>query len=249
MHMPREWDAQTYDAIPLPHVRWGARTLDLLDLAGNERVLDAGCGTGRVTEQLLERLPHGQVVALDGSQAMLAQLRVRMAPELERVEVVYADLMEPLPNIRAVDGVFSTATFHWIPDHERLFRNLATIIQPGGWLVAECGGAGNVATVNAVLEELGYDQAQIWNFADAERTRDRLTAAGFTAVRTWLTPDPVPLPAGEPLETYLATVVLGAQLDALPEERRTGFVREVAQRLPRPEVDYVRLTMVARRPD
>lgn len=246
--MPREWDARTYDAIPLPHTGWGERTLRLLPLSGNERVLDAGCGTGRVTEQLLARLPAGRVVALDGSTAMLDQLRVRLAPEMDRIEVVHANLMEPLPNIGLLDAVFSTATFHWLLDHARLFQNLAAVLRPGGWLVAQCGGKGNIATITDALSAMGHDPWAVWNFAGPEETAEHLEAAGFTDIRTWLTPDPVTLPPGQPFETYLAAVVLGAQLDTVPEEQRPNFVREVMRRLPGPTIDYVRLTMAAHRP-
>ena len=67
--MTRDWDARTYDRVADPMTRWGMGTLARLPLAGDERVMDAGCGTGRVTEQLAERLPRGRVVALDGSPA------------------------------------------------------------------------------------------------------------------------------------------------------------------------------------
>ena len=59
--MPRDWDARTYDRVADPMTRWGAAVLDRLALDGDERVLDAGCGTGRVTEALAERLPRGRV--------------------------------------------------------------------------------------------------------------------------------------------------------------------------------------------
>lgn len=246
--MAREWNAASYDTLPLPQVEWGAQTIALLQLEGTERVLDAGCGTGRVTEQLLARLPHGRVVALDGSQAMLDQLRARLASQLDRLELVRADLNEPLPLTEPVDAVLSTATFHWLPDHAGLFRRLADVLRPGGQLVAQCGGQGNIARVSAALEGLGYDPADTWNFAGPEETRDRLEAAGFTEVRTWLQPAPAAFPLGDTFETYLATVVLGAQLDRLPEEERPALVQAVADRLGRPEIDYVRLTMVARKP-
>src|SRR6187431_1425343 len=95
--MPRDWDARTYDRVADPMTRWGAAVLDRLPLRGDERVLDAGCGSGRVTELLAERLPGGRVVALDGSSQMVAAARERLAPFGDRVEYVVADLLEPLP--------------------------------------------------------------------------------------------------------------------------------------------------------
>src|ERR1700704_5699073 len=133
----REWDAATYDRVSGPQLRWGLAVLERLALAGDERVLDAGCGSGRVTERLLERLPQGPVVPLDGSEAMLAEARRRRAPHLSRVELVHADLGRPLPLLTPVDAVLSTAVFHWVPDQDALFRHLAAVMRPGGRLVAQ----------------------------------------------------------------------------------------------------------------
>ena len=152
--MPRDWDARTYDRVADPMTRWGETVLDRLPLAGDERVLDAGCGSGRVTELLADRLPRGRVVALDGSPAMVEAARQRLARFGDRVEYVVADLGKPLA-IEPVDEILSTATFHWVPDHDALFRNLAGVVRPGGRLVAQCGGVGNIAAVRRVLATIG----------------------------------------------------------------------------------------------
>jgi trans-aconitate 2-methyltransferase len=248
--MTPDWDAATYDRIADPMTRWGAAVLDRLPLRGDERVLDAGCGSGRVTEQLLTRLPSGHVIALDASPAMLEEARHRLAPLAGRVTFLLADLLEPLPVEPPVDAVLSTATFHWVTDHDRLFRNLAAIIRPGGRLVAQCGGAGNVASVLRAADEVGgpwRSPSRPWFFATAEETAHRLRAAGFVEIETWLNAEPTPMEPGEPLETFLATVILREHLAGLPDARRAGFVRAVADRLPRPEIDYIRLNIIARR--
>jgi trans-aconitate 2-methyltransferase len=246
--MPREWDATTYDSLPLPHLGWGRRTLDRLPLRGDERVLDAGCGTGRDTEGLLDRLPAGSVVALDGSVRMLDQLRRRLAARLDRVEVVHADLTAPpLPFDGEVDAVFSVAAFHWVEDHDALFRTLAARMRPGARLVSDCGGRGNIAGVNAAVAEVRGTTPGGWEFAGAEDTRRRLAEAGFTDVEVALRPDPARFEPGEQLESFLATVILGAELDALPEEDHEPFVKAVAGRLAEPVVDYVRLEITATR--
>jgi trans-aconitate 2-methyltransferase len=249
--MTTDWDAATYDRISAPQTRWGSAVLDRLPLRGDERVLDAGCGSGRVTEQLLRRLPHGVVVALDASAAMVEEARHRLGAD-PRVTYVVADLLGPLPVDPPVDAILSTATFHWITDHDRLFRNLAVVLRPGGRLVAQCGGGENVATVlaaaAAVAPDFGLDPAWRgpWLFATPEATAERLAAAGFTAIETWLHPEPTPLEPGEPIETFLATVVLREHLVLLPEAARASFVHAVAERMPRPEIDYVRLNISAR---
>jgi trans-aconitate 2-methyltransferase len=244
---PRDWDAATYDRISDPMLRMGAVVLDRLPLAGDERVLDAGCGSGRVTELLAERLPRGRVVALDGSPAMVAQARSRLARFGDRVAYVVADLGRPLPIEGPVDAVLSTAAFHWVPDHEALFRHVAAVLRPGGRLVAQCGGAGNIASVTAVLRTVGDGWTGPAHFETPEATEARLVAAGFTDVRCWLVPEPVTLEPGEPLERYLRTIVLGAHLERLPDAERDAFVRAVAAGLPSATLDYVRLNIEATR--
>ncbi|MFC4031389.1 class I SAM-dependent methyltransferase [Streptomyces polygonati] len=247
--MPREWDATTYDSLPLPHLGWGRRTLARLPLRGDERVLDAGCGTGRDTEGLLDLLPQGRVVAVDASVRMLDQLRSRLAGRLDRVEVVRADLTRPLPFEGEVDAVFSVAAFHWIEDHAALFGSLASRMRPGARLVAECGGRGNIVAVDAAVADVlgaGHRPGP-WEFAGVEDTRARLAAASFTDIEVRLRPDPARFEPGEQVEAFLATVVLGAHLDGMPAEDRAPFVRAVAARLAEPVVDYVRLEITATR--
>lgn len=245
--MPHRWDAVTYDRLPLPHLQWGARAIERLRLRGDERVLDAGAGTGRVTEQLLEHLPSGQVVALDASETMLHQLRRRTATYGDRVEIVQGDLREPLVIDPPVDAVLSTATLHWIADHDAVFRNLAAVMCPGGRLVVDCGGRGNIVRVGRVLRAMGREDRQVWNFAGPEATRERLERAGFTEIETWLQPDPAVLAPGEQFRSYLATVVLGAHIEDMSADDQEAFVNEVAERMGEPIVDYVRLNIVAMR--
>jgi trans-aconitate 2-methyltransferase len=245
--MARDWDARTYDRVADPQTRWGSAVLDRLPLTGDERVLDAGCGSGRVTELLAARLPRGRVVALDGSPSMVEAARERLAPFGERVEFVVADLGQPLPIEGAVDAILSTATFHWVPDHDALFANLAAVLRPGGWLVAQCGGVGNIATVRRVLASIGDGWLGPAHYETPMATVGRLDASGFVDVECWLTDEPTRFEAGEPFETFLRTVILGPHLERLPAGERDAFVHAVAERMPEPLIDYVRLNIVARR--
>ncbi len=247
MTISRDWDARTYDRVADPQTRWGQAVLDRLPLTGDERVLDAGCGTGRVAEVLAARLPRGRLVALDASRSMIEAARERLAAFGDRIEYVVADLSRPLPLTEPVDAILSTATFHWLADHEALFANLAAVVRPGGWLVAQCGGAGNIASVQRVLATLGDGWLGPVHFASPMETVRRLDAAGFVDVECWLSDEPTRFEPGEPFETFLRTVILGAHLERLPAGERDAFVRAVAERLPEPLVDYVRLNIVARR--
>ena len=223
--MPRDWDAATYDRIADPMTRWGAAVLERLELEGDETVLDAGCGSGRVTELLLQRLPRGHVVALDGSPSMLDEARRRLAPFGDRVSFLTADLLEPIPLDAPVDAILSTATFHWIRDHERLFANLAAVLRPGGQLVAQCGGAGNLDSVAAALRQIGADPFGAKTYATPEATEARLRRAGFTEIHCWLHPEPTPFDSAEDLATYLATVALGDHIEPMAEAEARSFVR------------------------
>ena len=160
-----------------------------------------------------------------------------------RLEFVVADLSMPL-TIRPVDAIISTSTFHWVPNHAALYANLAAALAPGGQLVVDCGGAGNIASVREAMRAVGETWTP-WTFPTPEEERSHLEAAGFDVEEIWLEPDPVDLEP-ETLETYLLTVILGAHLERLPEAERDPFVRAVAERMPSPHIDYVRLKFVAR---
>jgi trans-aconitate 2-methyltransferase len=248
---PREWDAEVYDRVSDPQFEWALPVLDRLPLEGDETVLDAGCGSGRVTEQLVGRLPGGRVIAVDASEAMLEKARERLG---SRADVREADLAE-LELDEQVDAVFSNAVFHWILDHDRLFARLHAALRPAGRLVAQCGGRGNVASLVRVLIEVVaqerfvhhfHDFEAEWNFAAPEETEGHLRAAGFEEVHCWLE-DKIVRPR-EPL-AFLHTVALGQHLAALPEELRQPFAEAVAERMGEPlTLDYVRLNIDARRP-
>jgi trans-aconitate 2-methyltransferase len=248
---PREWDAEVYHRVADSQFRWGLEVLDRLPLAGDEDVLDAGCGSGRVTEALVERLPDGRVIAVDGSEDMVRKAREVLGP---RADVRHVDL-ERLELGERVDAIFSNAVFHWIKDHRNLFARLRATLAPGGRLVAQCGGRGNVARLAEVIlsvaasDEYGRHLAMVpkaWNFRGDDETAQILDEVGFAEVRCWLEPKEVR--PQEPL-AFLRTVSLGPYMKVLPEELRDPFVSEVMERMGEPLVlEYVRLNIDARAP-
>jgi trans-aconitate 2-methyltransferase len=247
---PRDWDAATYDRVSDIQAEWAREVLDRLPLRGDETVLDAGCGSGRVTALLLERLPHGHVVAVDGAPSMVEVAREALG---DRATVFESDLLE-LTLDEPVDAVFSNAVFHWVPDHERLYARLAACMRPGARLVAQYGGKGNIAGFNEAAFGVARREPYAshaeptdgtWRFTDADYARRVLEAAGFEDVETWL--EPRPMRPGEPID-YIRSVCLAPFLDRLPEELRARYVDEVAEALGDPlEIDYVRLNVSARR--
>ena len=213
-------------------------------------MIDAGCGSGRVTAKLLERLPNGRVLCVDASEPMIEKAREALG---DRADYLVADLSE-LEVPERVDVIFSTATFHWVLDHDRLFSRLHAALKPGGRLVAQCGGEGNVAKHARAIVEVAtrpefIDHFQglemMWNFAPADATEERLREAGFADVRCWLEDKPV-----QPENPYdfTTTVTMGPHLSRLPEELRRQFAEAVLEVEDDPLVlNYVRLNMDATR--
>src|ERR1700752_1259044 len=140
----REWNSTAYHRLSEPQVSWGKKVLSHLSLRGDELLLDAGCGTGRLTADLLETVPKGHVVGIDVSRNMLHSAREYLARQFgNRLSLVACDLLH-LPFGHAFNGVVSTAAFHWVLDHDQLFANLHNALLPGGWLEAQCGGGPNI---------------------------------------------------------------------------------------------------------
>lgn len=256
--MPHEWNAGEYERLADPMTRWGGQVLERLVLNGDETVLDAGCGTGRVTEQLLARLPRGKVIGVDASAAMIEQARARFAGN-PQVTLLVGDLTTlELPE--PVDAILSTATFHWILDHDALFACLARVLRPDGQLVAQCGGATNIDAVLAAIDDVirtprfaaafaGWRSP--WEYAAPEVTAERLARAGFTDIHTWLNPEPTVLSSRTHLADYLETIILGRHVLRLSPDQQRPFAEAVAGALStgtgQALIDYVRLNIVAHR--
>jgi trans-aconitate 2-methyltransferase len=244
----RDWDAASYQRVSVPHEEWAASILDRAGLSGAETVLDAGCGSGRVTAMLIDRLPEGRVIAVDGSASMIKEVRAVLRPQDEAfvADLVEVEVEEP------VDVVFSSAVFHWVLDHDGLFANLRRALKAGGRLASQNGGAGNISRLKAssaaVMSRPPYAThfegfGEPWNYAGPEETEERLARAGFSEARCWLQPWDIVPPA--PAE-FLRTVCLGPYVDRLPEELREGFVADVMGLEEEPLVlDYVRLNIEA----
>jgi trans-aconitate 2-methyltransferase len=168
-----------------------------------------------------------------------------------RLQLLVADLLE-LEREERVDAVLSTATFHWIADHDRLFARLRALLRDGGRLVAQCGGEGNItklrARVKPIHERDPYAEhfagwRPPWNYADPDTTERRLLDAGFARASCWLQDAPQ---RPEHAREFLSTIVLGPHVQQLPEQLREPFMDEVMAELGEPVVvDYVRLNIDA----
>lgn len=260
--MGTEWEAQSYQRVSAPQFAWGSRIVERIPLRGDEDVLDAGCGTGRVTRLVAERVPDGTVLGVDGSHRMVEEASARLADLAPRVRFARADLTElALPE--PVDVIVSTATFHWILDHDLLFRRLFGALRPGGLLVAQCGGDGNIArtlgAAGVVAARAPYAEhlagmADSWYFAGPPATEAALERAGFDRAHAGLEQADTPFDTVDAAAEFLSTVVLRHHLELLPGDLRAPFARDVAALRAEddPEgrvvLDYVRLNLEARRP-
>jgi trans-aconitate 2-methyltransferase len=257
--MTREWNAAAYDRLSDAQHRWGLKVLERVPVGGDAVVLDAGCGTGRVSSELLRKLPRARVIAVDLSENMLQAARHNLR-DYKRVSFVCADLQQ-LPFRERFDGIFSTATFHWAKDHERLFGELFTALKPGGWLVAQCGGGPNLVRLReraARLMQLpkyaSFFQHWVdpWTYAGAEITAERLRRAGFAQVKTWTEAAQFALPDAPAFREYLATVTLHLHVASITDERlRNQFLDDLARQAshdPEFQLDYWRLNIDATKP-
>ena len=255
-----DWNAERYHYVSAPQQAWGKRVLERLPLSGDELVLDLGCGSGRLTEDLQRRLPDGRVVGADRSNAMIESAAMWLCEHAPRAAVVQAD-GAALPFRRVFDAVFSGATFHWILDHGALFRSIVTALKPGGRLVAQCGGAGNLAVLRARADRLSvappfdfyFDGwTAPWYYADVESTKRRLQSAGFVDINVWLEEAPTTFAGADEFRDFVATVCLRHHLDQLPPTEQRLFLAEItmaaAEDSPAFTLDYWRLNIDARRP-
>lgn len=256
-----EWDANLYEDASTVQQRWGIALMDQRPWKGDERVLDAGCGTGTLTEELAKRVPRGHVVAVDNDPMMVEKAIGRLGRYVGRVEAIPGDVLA-LPAIGAFDVIFSNAVFHWVRDHDRLFLELFRHLKPGGELLAQCGGEGNLDHVRQVTESLRreepfapffHDWKAPWNYQDDASTTERLFITGFVHADAQLHPAPITFPDGETFARFANAVILRPYLGAIPTPQlRTELLERFVERMREAghgrTLDYVRLTIRGQRP-
>ena len=256
----REWNSTVYHRLSHPQVSWGKKVLSRLRLRGDEVVLDAGCGTGLLTADLLEALPRGRVVGVDLSQNMLKGAREHLLPRFRgRVGLVAGHFLQ-LPFRRSFDGIVSTAAFHWVLDHDELFRELHSVLMPGGWLEAQCGGGPNTLRLRERANALaampkfavffeGFHEP--WLYQNAEDAATALQRAGFVDVETSLEAAPTVLESADQYSEFVRNIILRVHLENLPTEQdRSEFMALLTEQARADDppflLDYWRLNLRGR---
>jgi trans-aconitate methyltransferase len=249
-----------YHRLSGPQVSWGQKVLKRLELRGDENVLDAGCGTGRLTAELLEALPRGRVIGIDLSQNMLTAAREHLASHFgSPLSLVACDFLH-LPFKQAFDVIVSTAAFHWVLDHDRLFANLKHALKPGGWLEAQCGGGPNVLLLrqraNALAATTKFTPyfkgfREPWLFEDAEGGAETLKRAGFVDVETSVEAAPTILNDAAHYNEFVRNIIFRRHLQNLPTETlRSEFMNILTEQAagddPPFSIDYWRLNLRGR---
>ena len=257
---PTDWNSEAYHRLSEPQYQWGLKMLKVLAVRGDEHILDAGCGSGKLTAELLKRLPQGRVIAVDLSENMVGAAREFLKPQFgAQILCMHSDLCE-LALEKVADGVFSAATFHWVSDRGKMFERLCAALKPGGWFVAQAGGGrtleGFWRIADAVLlhepfaEHLkGFKRQQ--DYLDAEITREQMQAAGFADIDVKLQDAPVKFPDEASFREFIRTVNLKNHVERLPAELRERLLDEVAEESMGSELpltlDYQRINLRAKR--
>ena len=220
-----KWDAENYHKVSSIQETWAIELLAKRKWNGNEVLIDAGCGSGRVTRIISNILKNGKIYAIDLDQNMIEQAKINLKYK-ENVIFVNADLSSveiPEP----IDVVFSNAVLHWIKDHYKLFCNFWQLLKQSGEILIQCGGKGNLGTVKLMLDLTrksskfkGYfhDWEDPWNFASAEETFSIMERVGFKQIETGLTKKIAKFSSFEEYRLFMKTVVMKPYLSYLPSD-------------------------------
>lgn len=229
------WSAADYASNSSVQQTWARELIARLKLHGNERILDVGCGDGKVTAEIARAVPDGSVVGVDASPHMIEfAARTFSIPNLE-FHVMDA---RKIQFVRKFDLVFSNAALHWVDDHQEFLRGAASVLHPGGHLVLSCGGKGNAHDVFLALRpemrlkrwrEFFRKMEAPYFFHSPEEYKKWLPRFGFETHSVKLAPKDATYAGREGLAGWVRTTWL-PYTQRVPENMREEFISAVVDR-------------------
>jgi trans-aconitate 2-methyltransferase len=230
------WDAGDYERHSSAQQRWAQELIVKLALQGDERLLDIGCGDGKVTAELANQLPAGCVVGIDSAASMVRLARARQpADELPNLSFCLADALD-LPFCASFDVAFSNATLHWVRDHRRVLQGISRCLRSGGRVLLQMGGRGNAAAILSLLAEMmrGLEWREYFSdfafpyaFYAADEYLPWLEEAGLNLLRVELIPKDMTHDGAGGLEGWIRTTWL-PYAERVPEPLRDQFIHQLA---------------------
>jgi trans-aconitate 2-methyltransferase len=264
------WDAENYHRVSTVQESWAIELLEKRKMGEYEVVMDAGCGTGRVTETIANAVKRGRVYAVDRDDNMIAKAKENLSG-FSNITFIKSDISEvSLPE--KMDLIFSNAVIHWVLDHKKLFSNFWKLLKPNGELLIQCGGKGNLGMVHTILEKLRksntfkhyfVDWKNPWNFASPEDIKKTLNDTGFKDTQAQLKKKTAEFEDYHEFILFMKTVVMKPHLSYLPtdnnNEIRNSFIGEFMNELKKNQItgrtetdidlrlQYVRLDITGRK--
>ena len=244
---------------------WGHEIIEDRKWKGNEIVLDAGCGSGRLTKILSIKVPQGKVIAVDSDLSMIRLAKENLV-KFSNIEFIQMDISE-IELEEKVDVVFSNAVLHWILNHKKVFERFWQILKPDGQLLIQCGGHRNLTKTLSIINKVRKSKEfynyfcnnkgeDIWNepwyFGKKEDTEKILQEIGFRNIQVFLENKEAKFHNKEEYFLFIKTIVLIPYLKYLPNDRlKDKFAKSVIQEIETNarelqwKLDFVRLNINA----
>jgi trans-aconitate 2-methyltransferase len=231
------WDAADYFDSSSQQKKWGRELLSGLRLRGDERVLDIGCGDGKLSAEIAQMVPSGRVVGIDSSPEMIGFARDNFPPHTHpNLSWEVMDAQE-LRFDGEFDLAFSNAVLHWVPDQGSVLRGVERSLRSGGSLLFQMGGRGMASNVVQVMmsllsrEEWGryfHDFSLPYRFCAPEEYTQWLEEAGLRPLRVELVPKDMTHDGRQGLAAWIRTTWLPFT-QRLPEELREDFIAQIVE--------------------
>jgi trans-aconitate 2-methyltransferase len=257
----RSWDAHTYDKVSSNvQLQWGRKLLEKKRRwIGNEIVMDAGAGSGNLTKILADKVPQGQIYAVDADSNMVHQAKSNLSG-CRNVQVIHSS-MDDVNLPTEVDVIFSNSALHWILDQESVLSHFWRLLKPNGELLIECGGHGNVErALSVIFKIMQSDQfrehfvnwKQSWYFPKPDETERLLQKARFKDIQVNLSNQTTTFSDHESFANFVKTVIMNPFLGYLPDAKKKdqfvdAFLNEFEQSGGAWSLDFMRLDIFAKK--